>query len=80
MSGLLSLEYTHNQSIMVIKFLFFRIVFDVINMLQGVWIFVLFILFNPEAKGIFCGKTSTKDETEMRMNVLEDKDLLQNEN
>ena len=65
---------------MVIKFLFLRIVFDVINMLQGVWIFVLFILFNPEAKGIFCGTTSTKDETEMRMNVLEDKDLLQNEN
>ena len=49
-------------------------------MLQGFWIFVLFILFNPEAKGILCGMTSTKDEPEMRMNVLEDKDLLQNKN
>ena len=54
----------------------FRIVFDVINMLQGVWIFVLFIIFNPEAKGLFCGTATTRPETDVQMDVMEGKDLV----
>ena len=54
----------------------FRIVFDVINMLQGVWIFVLFIIFNPEAKGLFCGTATTRPETEVQMDVMEGQDLV----
>ena len=25
-------------------------IFDIVNMLQGAWIFILFVYFNPEAK------------------------------
>ena len=28
----------------------FRMIFDIVNMLQGAWIFILFVWFNPEAK------------------------------
>ena len=54
----------------------FRIVFDVINMLQGVWIFVLFIIFNTEAKGLFCGTATTRPETDVQMNEVEGQDLV----
>ena len=56
----------------------FRIVFDVINMLQGVWIFVLFIIFNPEAKELFCGTAITRPETNVQMNEVEGQDLVNN--
>ena len=55
-----------------------RIVFDVINMLQGVWIFVLFIIFNPEAKGLFCGTATKRLETEVQMNDVEGQNLVNN--
>ena len=45
-------------------------------MLQGVWIFVLFIIFNPEAKGLFCGTATTRPETEVQMDVMEGQDLV----
>ena len=56
----------------------FRIVFDVINMLQGVWIFVLFIIFNPEAKELFCGTAPARTETDVQMNEVEGQDLVNN--
>ena len=56
----------------------FRIVFDVINMLQGVWIFVLFIIFNPEAKELFCGTATTRPEIDVQMNEVEGQNLVNN--
>ena len=56
----------------------FRIVFDVINMLQGVWIFVLFIIFNPEAKELFCGAAIARPESNVQMNEVEGQDLVNN--
>ena len=48
-------------------------------MLQGVWIFILFIFFNPGAKELFCGSISSKAEPEMRMNELEEQEEILNE-
>ena len=45
-------------------------------MLQGVWIFVLFIIFNTEAKGLFCGTATTRPETDVQMNEVEGQDLV----
>lgn len=48
----------------------FRVVFDVVNMLQGVWIFIIFIVFNPDAKSIFCPANTTTNEEEVPMDEL----------
>ena len=56
-------------------------------MLQGLWIFILFILFNPGAKGMFCGSGSNevpqtsrtpKEDQKMRMSTLEAQAFVQN--
>ena len=62
-------------------FLFFRIVFDVVNMLQGVWIFTLFIIFNPEAKKLLHRQsTNSSREQEIPLSVYETQELVQNKN
>ena len=40
----------------------FRIVIDVLNMLQGVWIFLLFIVFNPVARKHFVAFVCCRNE------------------
>ena len=47
--------------------------FDVVNMLQGVWIFIIFIVFNPSAKSIFCPGGIPTKEDEILMGDLGDK-------
>ena len=52
---------------------FGRMIFDIVNMLQGAWIFILFVCFNPEAKRRFRreisssngGRSSLNDEVPM---------------
>ena len=47
-------------------------------MLQGVWIFVLFIIFNPEAKELICGTATTRPEIDVQMNEVEGQNLVNN--
>ena len=63
---------------------YFRIVFDVVNMLQGVWIFILFVVFNPEAKKLFSRATpSTGGDTtkiqEIALSEIETQTLVQSQ-
>ena len=55
--------------------------FDVVNMLQGVWIFTLFIIFNPEAKKLLPRRsTNSSREQEIPLSVYETQELVQNKN
>ena len=53
-------------------------------MLQGVWIFILFVVFNPEAKKLFRRATPVKEadttkSQEMVLNEVETQSLVKNQ-